>query len=93
MPDCLTKTLESLRKHKLEHWDRNRESNRAWLALNMMTEAQRRLPRLPLRRQAAARGGLRPAASAAGGGARWSEELMEEIAPWTGQPVGGGARK
>ncbi len=22
MPDCLTKTLESLRKHKLEHWDR-----------------------------------------------------------------------
>jgi len=21
MPDCLTKTIESLRKHKLEHWD------------------------------------------------------------------------
>ena len=39
MPDCLTKTIESLRKHKLEHWDRNRETNRAWLALNMMTEA------------------------------------------------------
>src|SRR5213078_1803319 len=39
MPDCLTKTIESIRKHKLEHWDRNRESNRAWLALNMMTEA------------------------------------------------------
>ncbi len=40
MPDCLTKTIESVRKHKLEHWDRNRESNRAWLALNMMTEAK-----------------------------------------------------
>jgi 6-oxo-cyclohex-1-ene-carbonyl-CoA hydrolase len=40
MPGCLAKTLESLRKHKLEHWDRNRESNRAWLALNMMTEAR-----------------------------------------------------
>jgi 6-oxo-cyclohex-1-ene-carbonyl-CoA hydrolase len=39
MPECLTKTLESLRKHKLEHWDRNRETNRAWLALNMMGEA------------------------------------------------------
>src|SRR5581483_11414626 len=39
MPDCLIKTIESLRKHKLEHWDRNRESNRAWLSLNMMTEA------------------------------------------------------
>ena len=40
MPGCLTKTIESVRKHKLEHWDRNREGNRAWLALNMMTEAR-----------------------------------------------------
>lgn len=40
MPGCLSKTLESLRKHKLAHWDRNRETNRAWLALNMMTEAR-----------------------------------------------------
>ncbi|MFQ5555966.1 MAG: enoyl-CoA hydratase-related protein, partial [Acidimicrobiales bacterium] len=40
MPDCTLKTLESLRKKKLEHWDRNRETNRAWLALNMMTEAK-----------------------------------------------------
>ena len=39
-PDCTIKTIESLRKHKLEHWDRNRETNRAWLALNMMTEAK-----------------------------------------------------
>jgi 6-oxocyclohex-1-ene-carbonyl-CoA hydrolase len=40
MPDCALKTTESLRKKKLEHWDRNRESNRAWLSLNMMTEAK-----------------------------------------------------
>jgi 6-oxo-cyclohex-1-ene-carbonyl-CoA hydrolase len=40
MPGCLTKTIESVRKHKLLHWDRNRESNRAWLALNMMTEGR-----------------------------------------------------
>ena len=40
MPGCLTKTLSSVRKHKLEHWDRNRESNRAWLGLNMMTEGR-----------------------------------------------------
>jgi 6-oxo-cyclohex-1-ene-carbonyl-CoA hydrolase len=39
-PGCLSKTVESVRKHKLEHWDRNKESNRAWLALNMMTEAR-----------------------------------------------------
>jgi len=40
VPGCLTKTIESARKHKLLHWDRNRESNRAWLGLNMMTEAK-----------------------------------------------------
>jgi 6-oxo-cyclohex-1-ene-carbonyl-CoA hydrolase len=40
MPDCLSKTLESLRKKKLEHWQQNAETNRAWLALNMMTEAK-----------------------------------------------------
>jgi 6-oxo-cyclohex-1-ene-carbonyl-CoA hydrolase len=40
MPGCLTKTIESVRRHKLAHWDRNREGNRAWLALNMMTEGR-----------------------------------------------------
>lgn len=40
MPNCLSKTINSLRKHKLEHWDKNKESNRDWLALNMMTEAK-----------------------------------------------------
>jgi 6-oxo-cyclohex-1-ene-carbonyl-CoA hydrolase len=85
MPDCLTKTIESLRKHKLEHWDRNRESNRAWLSLNMMTEAnagfrafhhgtrdQREVDFVLLRQRLAQ-------------GARWSEALVNEIAPWTKQ--------
>ena len=40
MPNCLSKTLNSIRKKKLEHWDKNKESNRDWLALNMMTEAK-----------------------------------------------------
>jgi 6-oxo-cyclohex-1-ene-carbonyl-CoA hydrolase len=40
MPDCLSKTLESVRKKKLEHWQRNCETNRSWLALNMMTEGR-----------------------------------------------------
>ncbi|MBE7447769.1 MAG: 6-oxocyclohex-1-ene-1-carbonyl-CoA hydratase [Kofleriaceae bacterium] len=39
-PECSLKTIESLRKKKLEHWDRNKEQSRAWLALNMMTEAK-----------------------------------------------------
>lgn len=82
MPDCLTKTVESIRKHKLEHWDRNKESNRAWLSLNMMTEAnagfrafhhgtkqQREVDFIRLRQRLAE-------------GARWGDELIEEIAPW-----------
>ncbi len=39
-PDCLTKTIEELRKPKLEAWNRNRQNHRAWLSLNMMTEAR-----------------------------------------------------
>ncbi len=83
MPDCLTKTLESLRKHKLEHWDRNRESNRAWLSLNMMTEAnagfrafhyggknKREVDFVLLRQRLAE-------------GVKWSEDLIREVAPWT----------
>jgi len=87
MPGCLSKTLESVRKHKLEHWNRNRETNRAWLALNMMTEGRagfrafheggrdrRELDFLELRRRLA-------------DGEPWSEQLTEEmIAPL--RPVG-----
>jgi len=40
MPDCVNKTLNSMRKKKLEHWDKNQQSNRDWLGLNMMTEAK-----------------------------------------------------
>ncbi|RMH95198.1 MAG: 6-oxocyclohex-1-ene-1-carbonyl-CoA hydratase, partial [Calditrichaeota bacterium] len=39
-PNCLSMTIHSLRKKKLEHWDRNKETSREWLALNMMTEAK-----------------------------------------------------
>lgn len=39
MPGCLSHTLENMRRHKLRHWDNNREMNRAWLGLNMVTEA------------------------------------------------------
>jgi 6-oxo-cyclohex-1-ene-carbonyl-CoA hydrolase len=43
-PDCVRKTLESLRKKKLEHWYANSETNRSWLALNMATEAAAGFP-------------------------------------------------
>ena len=38
-PDCTTKTVEELRKPKLDAWNRNKENSR-WLALNMVTEAR-----------------------------------------------------
>ncbi|TVO70950.1 6-oxocyclohex-1-ene-1-carbonyl-CoA hydratase [Sedimenticola selenatireducens] len=38
-PECMTKSLEELRKPKLDAWNRNKENSRAWLALNMMNEA------------------------------------------------------
>ena len=78
-PGCLSKTIESVRKHKLEHWDRNKETNRAWLGLNMMTEARagfrafnegsktcREADMLLLRRRLAE-------------GATWSESLVDEV--------------
>jgi 6-oxo-cyclohex-1-ene-carbonyl-CoA hydrolase len=80
-PGCLTRTLESLRKHKLVHWDRNREGSRAWLALNMMTEANagfrafnegsgrsRDVDFVALRRRLAE-------------GERWGEALVQAVAP------------
>ena len=39
-PECMTKSLEELRKPKLEAWNNNKENSRAWLALNMMNEAR-----------------------------------------------------
>jgi len=79
MPGCLAKTIESVRKHKLAHWDKNRETNRAWLGLNMMTEGRAgfrafnegsrecREPDFILLRRRLAEG------------AKWGDELTEEI--------------
>jgi 6-oxocyclohex-1-ene-carbonyl-CoA hydrolase len=81
MPLCLSHTVENIRKHKLSHWDKNRESNRAWLGLNMMTEANAGFrafnsgtrgdrdvdfPALRLRQA---------------DGEKWSEELIRAVGP------------
>lgn len=81
VPGCLTKTIESARKHKLQHWDRNRESNRAWLGLNMLTEAKagfrafnegpkgnREIDFIKLRQLLAA-------------GEKWDDELITKVLP------------
>src|SRR5215470_9145995 len=81
-PDCTTKTVEELRKPKLDAWNRNKENSRAWLALNMMTEARagfrafnegtrntgREVDFVALRRALATN-------------ARWDDELTRSIMP------------
>jgi 6-oxo-cyclohex-1-ene-carbonyl-CoA hydrolase len=85
-PDCTTKTIEELRKPKLDAWNRNKENSRAWLALNMMTEARagfrafnegtretgREIDFVALRRALAAN-------------ERWSDELTEDLMPGAAQ--------
>ncbi len=81
-PECTTKTVEELRKPKLDAWNRNKENSRAWLALNMMTEARagfrafnvgtkdtgREVDFIALRRALAAN-------------AKWDEGLTDSIMP------------
>ncbi len=80
-PDCNRKTLESQRKKKLEHWYKNSETNRSWLALNMNTEALAGFPAF----QFGARGEreidfvkLRRAIAE---GRRFDRALVEEVLP------------
>ncbi len=80
-PECMIKTIEELRKGKLNAWNTNKENSRAWLALNMMTEARagfrafnegtkecREVDFVALR-QAFARG------------ERWNDEFTESLMP------------
>ncbi len=81
-PDCTTKTLEELRKPKLNAWNMNKENSRAWLANNMMTEANmgfrafnegnrevgREVDFVALRQELAA-------------GAKWTPEFIDSFMP------------
>ena len=81
MPDCLSKTIESLRKKKLEHWQKNCETNRSWLALNMMTEAKagfRAFNEGPKHNREVDFIALRRSLAKA---TPWTEQLFQEIMP------------
>ncbi|HLG34338.1 MAG TPA: 6-oxocyclohex-1-ene-1-carbonyl-CoA hydratase [Bacteroidia bacterium] len=80
-PNCTNKTISEVRKFKLEHWDKNKEGSREWLALNMMTEAKagfqafnegpkenREVDFIKLRQLLAE-------------GQDWSDEIIKEISP------------
>ena len=81
MPDCVSKSVNSVRKHKQRHWDANSITNREWLALNMMTEGKagfrafndgprdkREVDFIKLRQMLAA-------------GHPWDDELLRAISP------------
>ncbi|MDH3222719.1 MAG: 6-oxocyclohex-1-ene-1-carbonyl-CoA hydratase [Gemmatimonadota bacterium] len=90
MPDCTSKTVNSLRKHKQKHWDLNQITNREWLGLNMMTEARagfrafnegprgnREVDFIRLRQRLAE-------------GAPWDDDLLREISPQFREGSGSG---
>lgn len=88
MPGCLRKTIESVRKHKLAHWDANRESNRSWLALNMMNEGRlgfRAFHEGPKERREVDFAELRRRLAT---GERWSEDFIDALLPRADAPNG-----
>ncbi len=83
-PECLTKSLEELRKPKLEAWNRNKENSRAWLALNMLAEGRtgfRAFHEGPRARREIDFVALRLALAQ---GAPWCEDLVESLIPRAG---------
>ncbi len=80
-PECLTKSLEELRKPKIEAWNRNKEDSRAWLALNMLAEARtgfRAFNEGPREKREIDFVELRRALAI---GAPWTEDLVESLIP------------
>jgi 6-oxo-cyclohex-1-ene-carbonyl-CoA hydrolase len=80
-PGCLSRTLESLRKHKLEHWDRNREGSRGWLGLNMVIEANAGFRAFNEGPRDARESDFVSLRQRIAEGERWSEALVQAIAP------------
>jgi len=84
-PECMTKSLEELRKPKLDAWNRNKENSRAWLALNMMNEARTGFRAFNEGNREVGREidfvALRQALAQ---GTPWSPELVESLMPGNG---------
>ncbi len=78
----MTKTLEELRKPKINAWNANKENSRAWLALNMMTEARAGFRAFNEGTRETGREidfiGLRQALAK---GTPWSDNLTESVMP------------
>jgi 6-oxocyclohex-1-ene-carbonyl-CoA hydrolase len=80
-PDCTRKTLESLRKKKLQHWYQNSETNRSWLALNMNTEAAAGFPAFHFATDKEREIDFVRLRSRLAEGARFDADLVREVLP------------
>jgi 6-oxo-cyclohex-1-ene-carbonyl-CoA hydrolase len=80
-PDCVRKTLEGLRKKKLEAWHRNSETNRSWLSLNMATEAAAGFPAFHFGAREAREIDFALLRRRLAEGARFDEALVAEVLP------------
>ena len=80
-PDCTRKTLESLRKKKLQHWYANSETNRSWLALNMNTEAAAGFPAFQFGDKSEREIDFVALRQKLARGARFDQELVSSVLP------------
>jgi 6-oxo-cyclohex-1-ene-carbonyl-CoA hydrolase len=80
-PDCTSKTIEELRKPKLAAWNANKEGSRAWLALNMMTEARAGFRAFNEGTKEDREADFVALRLALARGAPWSPELTESLLP------------
>jgi 6-oxo-cyclohex-1-ene-carbonyl-CoA hydrolase len=80
-PDCTRKTLESLRKKKLQPWFANSETNRSWLALNMNAEAAAGFPAFHFGEKPDREIDFAHLRRRIAEGARFDAELVREVLP------------
>ncbi len=82
-PECMIKTVEELRKPKIDAWNRNKESSRAWLALNMMNEARTGFRAFNEGTKDDREADFVALRQALAVGTPWSVELIESLMPQT----------
>ncbi len=80
-PECTTKTIEELRKPKLQAWNANKENSRAWLALNMMAEARTGFRAFNEGTKESREADFVALRQALARGTPWTPELVESLLP------------
>lgn len=80
-PECTIKTIEELRKPKLQAWNANKENSRAWLALNMMAEARTGFRAFNEGTKESREADFVALRQALARGTPWTPELVESLLP------------